>query len=1197
MSKYSSYLTPLEEEPAEEQAPLKSKYVDYLKPVVTDDPSVEDQTEEAMPMEGVAPEGVRDLTRDDVYARIAPYMKDHFGMTEGQHGREKVVESYVNHMRKFAFGQSVTTFEELAYLNKLKGTKDQAERTRLMTQAASAYDTFDSMKGAFSEGTSSMEKLDAVGDYARALIVDPMWVVGLGIGKLAGMGASKAAGQVAKQAAKSYALSEVKKKGVTEGVRQAYQQQERMAANKLISSASLKAGAQTAEQKTFLEATKKAARREAIGVGLTDTVAGVGMDAIYQNIMTDVDLQDGYNMMQGGFAALGGAVGLGVGYSFARGFNLDEADLSSLGAMRFYQAQEHLANARKIAGEPSQTLDDLDMDGFEASLTGFRDMMETLKDKAARGVPLRELDQGDYIPDDLVWQDAFFKGISTSLADNGVKYWTKRDPQDGFLNWMSDLMVAMPDNVKDQLSDIFDETLGANVELYKGKKLFETATIRVDADGNAITGTALELVASEISDAAKKMAIVRNASSVFNKIREIKPDAEAGELIEELIKVETPGVTTKVREGILGTANYMQRNLIRMLVTHPGTTALNLVGWSTASSMQSATDIVRGTLFGGAAILNAAMFNREGAASYAKKAGLMFSLQKQKARNLLDPNMTYEAFQDILAFNPQAQKDMLRYMAGGVDIEELSRTLQLEEFSEIASEALGDGAVNTISRNKLDKIMDKIQLVYGVKLQDIATKSQEFMYAVDKQMRIKYNMSYKEFLQDPDMWKKMMGDDYAEVISAASQDALRNVFSKSYADANTTLGKIAGMVEEVSRLPLVGAMIPFGQFFNNTIAHMMDHSGISLTHRIFMGGTRDVGDLASKTAVGLSFMGAAYNFEKDYLEEGLKWYESRASDGSIRNRLYDFPYIFYKAIGRMAAHIHKDGTIPEETFREIVTVLGPGNMTRQLDDTIKGSFDLLVEAMTTEDVDVKEALIKVIQGSTSMYASGYTRFLDPVNLTAAMVKGEAYIAPDRKQGSEWVNKSVRYADELLESMELYTKPGEKYNAITTDRAQVPISKVFGIRFSNALSSTEKAFGEAGIPDWKTDIRSSIPEARNEVQRIIAPILEYEFASLIESSKWKAGTPAQRKSYIYQRIRESKALVKDILSRSFDPKDTRTLMLFKLGAGEYANKARLKQYAKEFGIEKDLNELEDHQLKLFVGFVEVMEDQRLIDEKK
>jgi leucyl aminopeptidase (aminopeptidase T) len=94
--------------------------------------------------------------------------------------------------------------------------------------------------------------------------------------------------------------------------------------------------------------------------------------------------------------------------------------------------------------------------------------------------------------------------------------------------------------------------------------------------------------------------------------------------------------------------------------------------------------------------------------------------------------------------------------------------------------------------------------------------------------------------------------------------------------------------------------------------------------------------------------------------------------------------------------------------------------------------------LTTDDVDLSDAVIKMIQGSTSMYASGYTRFLEPVNLTAAMVKGEAYIAPDRQQGSAWVNKSVRYADELLESMALYVKPGEKYSAISPERAQVPI---------------------------------------------------------------------------------------------------------------------------------------------------------------
>jgi uncharacterized membrane-anchored protein len=114
---------------------------------------------------------------------------------------------------------------------------------------------------------------------------------------------------------------------------------------------------------------------------------------------------------------------------------------------------------------------------------------------------------------------------------------------------MSDLIQVMPDNVKKELSDIYDETIGANVDLYKGKKLFEEIK---DADGNVIAKTALDAVASEVSDAAKKMAIVRNASSVFSKVREIKPDAGADELIAELIKAETPGITENVRNGLLG---------------------------------------------------------------------------------------------------------------------------------------------------------------------------------------------------------------------------------------------------------------------------------------------------------------------------------------------------------------------------------------------------------------------------------------------------------------------------------------------------------------------------------------------------------------------------------------------------------------------------------------------------------------------
>ena len=58
-----------------------------------------------------------------------------------------------------------------------------------------------------------------------------------------------------------------------------------------------------------------------------------------------------------------------------------------------------------------------------------------------------------------------------------------------------------------------------------------------------------------------------------------------------------PTAAEKLRAGIIDGAGTMQQNLIRMLITHPGTTALNLVGWATASQMSSVSDILRGALY------------------------------------------------------------------------------------------------------------------------------------------------------------------------------------------------------------------------------------------------------------------------------------------------------------------------------------------------------------------------------------------------------------------------------------------------------------------------------------------------------------------------------------------------------------------------------------------------------------------------
>ena len=61
-------------------------------------------------------ETINDLMQDNNYAVVGNYMKQRFGMTEKTHGRQEVIDSFVNHMRKFNFGQSVTTGDRVSSL-------------------------------------------------------------------------------------------------------------------------------------------------------------------------------------------------------------------------------------------------------------------------------------------------------------------------------------------------------------------------------------------------------------------------------------------------------------------------------------------------------------------------------------------------------------------------------------------------------------------------------------------------------------------------------------------------------------------------------------------------------------------------------------------------------------------------------------------------------------------------------------------------------------------------------------------------------------------------------------------------------------------------------------------------------------------------------------------------------------------------
>ena len=123
-------------------------------------------------------------------------METRFGVDEfRKDSREEVVNKFLNNMRGFSGGNSVRTVSEVAFLNSLE------DNSKELATVGKAYELFENMAGVFSGETTAGEKLEAVGDYARTTLADPVNLIGFGIGKLFTGTGSKAAAKLAQRAA------------------------------------------------------------------------------------------------------------------------------------------------------------------------------------------------------------------------------------------------------------------------------------------------------------------------------------------------------------------------------------------------------------------------------------------------------------------------------------------------------------------------------------------------------------------------------------------------------------------------------------------------------------------------------------------------------------------------------------------------------------------------------------------------------------------------------------------------------------------------------------------------------------------------------------------------------------------------------------------------------------------------------------
>ena len=292
----------------------------------------------------------------------------------------------------------------------------------------------------------------------------------------------------------------------------------------------------------------------------------------------------------------------------------------------------------------------------------------------------------------------------------------------------------------------------------------------------------------------------------------------------------------------------------------------------------------------------------------------------------------------------------------------------------------------------------------------------------------------------------MSTKEYITLESAAVEDTLKAVFGKKYGKMSkeaSYVEKTAYLIEEARRFPVFGLALPFGQFFNNTVAFFMDYSMLNapskiwnrvayynqettkkkllktfnekngydaektqkfidemdaLSKRTYVEG--EASESVIKGVIGLSLISEMAKREEEFMDAGLSWDQERGSGGETVTKQYDFPESLFKYAARIVAHKNRGEETPKDLKAIFWDVFGLGQVDRSLGVYERGIGNILI-GLEMGDL---EGLVKAgaeITGEVGATASaGLTRPLDPINQFIGFMEGENYVNIDRRQGNK-----------------------------------------------------------------------------------------------------------------------------------------------------------------------------------------------------
>lgn len=1046
--------------------PIQQQEVSSVAPVQepTDVPSwavpIGSETQQEAPVNdgGIVglPKGVEAFTysendisdRPELYNPVYEYVADRYGMqaVNGK-ARSEVVNTFLNNRRGNASGNSVRALSEVDYLMDVK------EDNERLLKVGKAYAIFEGMEGLTGEGVTWGEMGEGVKDYASSVILDPINFVSMGLGKVFGGTAIRAG----TKGVEKIAMREVSKQLMAGASKEAAKKVGTEVLRKTTASAAVEGSLEITEFAAKMAANKGVSRlmtnaglKEVGATTLVDAVINSGTEFLYQRSLVETNVQGEISKGAVGIAALSSLAmgGLQAGLVMRRGKS----------GTALVSETVKKAEPKVIAGELQDSISKWVADMQSSKVGDGPDWLTKVKN----GEDLTEGDTDFFIDLLLGISDADgnvqLKGLAQTMQEGGYFY-VKRSEDDKMSNWIADFMKEELEQADiDGIMGSFGKALDVKVE---GKL---TPDMFADAFANKMNSSARSM--NSVMQVAKRLDVNLEDLNLDDFFKE----ALGLNLIDDIALKSSKKTGPN---AVFSNISETQNKFIRSLVSHPSTSALNVLGYGVAAGLDVSTDITMALYRGSKGTFMSVLGMADAGKKELYVAKQLLLASKDRVKFAFDPDMTFAAYKSAMERNTGPLDTLSRTLSGGVDISN-----SVDQMVSLGGRA-GD------VQNKADTLINGVQHLTFVHAQDAFTKSQEYVGQMNKQLRTKFGKSWNEFYNSPEAVKIMATKEYKQLELDAVTSVLENTFSKSFKDSSK-LGELAGFIEDARNIPGLGFMIPFGRFFNNTIDFGIKNTPLLNLAAKSTGkyANKSVAELNSRGAVVAGIVYGMAQNEDENRRQGLGLYDNIV-DGQVVSQQYDYPVSLFKAAARVSSYMMAGEDVPVEIITQIGKDFGGGGLTRNLNKTTAEFADLGTAILSAELGEALSEAAGITTEITAQALSGFLRPLEPVDTAIGVFTGTNQRPKDTSQGNRFIGDSLRYVDTTANFLLGEADPVKVSGA--AGELDQQSTKNVGVRTLN-LTNTQRVMNMLGLDQWKInsglskDKKRMIPEAVNEYQR-------------------------------------------------------------------------------------------------------------------